>query len=72
MIQKSTSGGMLCIFAANMFLPLSWMCKKQTAVSHSGAESEIDSLDAGFRMDGKNCKDVNNPHRGGRHHASER
>ena len=28
------------------------MCKKQTAVSHSSAESEIISLDAGLRMDG--------------------
>ena len=25
-----------------------WMCKKQSAVSHSSAESEILSLDAGF------------------------
>ena len=30
----------------------SWMCKKQTAVSHSSTESEIISLDAGLRMDG--------------------
>ena len=28
------------------------MCKKQTAVSHSSAESEIISLDAGLRLDG--------------------
>ena len=30
----------------------SWMCKKQTAVSHSSAESEIISLDTGLRLDG--------------------
>ena len=30
---------------------LSWMCNKQTAVSHSSAESEIISLDAGLRTD---------------------
>ena len=30
----------------------SWMCKKQTSVSHSSTESEIISLDAGLRMDG--------------------
>ena len=28
------------------------MCKKQTAVSHRSAESEIMSLDAGLRMEG--------------------
>ena len=28
------------------------MCKKQTSVSHSSTESEIISLDAGWRMDG--------------------
>ena len=33
-------------------MPLSWMCKKQTSVSHSSTESEIISLDAGLRMDG--------------------
>ena len=30
----------------------SWMCKKQTSVSHSSTEAEIISLDAGLRMDG--------------------
>ena len=29
-----------------------WMCKKQTSVSHSSTESQINSLDAGLRMDG--------------------
>ena len=29
----------------------SWMCKKQTSVSHSSAESEIISLDAGLQVD---------------------
>ena len=37
--SKSTSG-------------TSWMCKKQTSVSHSSTEAEIISLDAGLRMDG--------------------
>ena len=31
---------------------MSWMCKKQTAVSHSSTESEIISLDTGLRLDG--------------------
>ena len=34
------------------FFPGSWMCKKQTAVSHNNAESEMISLDAGVRLDG--------------------
>ena len=47
--SKSSSGGVLCIFGSRTFVPVSWMCKKQTAVSHSSTESEIISLDAGLR-----------------------
>ena len=50
--SKSTSGRILCIFGSHMFVPISWMCKKQTSVSHSSTEAEIISLDAGLRMDG--------------------
>ena len=50
--SKSTSGGTLCIFGSHTFVPKSWMCKKQTAVSHSSTESEIISLDTGLRLDG--------------------
>ena len=32
--------------------PISWICKKQTSVSHSSTESEIISFDAGSRLDG--------------------
>ena len=39
--SKSTSGGTLCIFGSHTFVPISWMCKKQTSVSHSSTESEI-------------------------------
>ena len=31
---------------------MSWMCKKQTVVSHISTESEIISLDTGLRLDG--------------------
>ena len=48
--SKSTSGGVLCIFGSRTFVPVSWMCKTQTSVSHSSTESEIVSLDAGLRM----------------------
>ena len=48
----STSGGTLCVFGSHTFVLISWMCKKQTAVSHSSTESEIISLDTGLRLDG--------------------
>ena len=42
-----------CAFlGSHTFVPISWMCKKQTAVSHSPTESEIISLDTGLRLDG--------------------
>ena len=50
--SKSSSGGTLCIFGSHAFVPICWMCKKQTSVSHSSTGSEIISLDAGFRLDG--------------------
>ena len=50
--SKSTSGGTFCVFGSHTFVPISWMCKKQTSVSHSSTESEIISLDAGLRLDG--------------------
>ena len=50
--STSTSGGTLCILRSHTFVPISWMCKKQTAVSHSSTESEIISLDTGLRLDG--------------------
>ena len=42
----------MCIFGSHTFVPISWMCKKQTSVSHSSTESEIISLDTGLRLDG--------------------
>ena len=50
--SKSTSGGTLFTFGSHTFVPISWMCKKQTSVSHSSTEAEIISLDPGLRMDG--------------------
>ena len=49
---QSQHGGILCIFGSRTFVPTSWMCKKQTSVSHCSTEGEIISLDAGLRMDG--------------------
>ena len=45
-------GGTLYVFGSHTFVPISWMCKKQTAVSHSSTESEIISLEIGLRSDG--------------------
>ena len=42
----------MCIFGSHTLVPTSWMCKKQTSVSHSSPEAEAISLDAGLRMDG--------------------
>ena len=39
--SKSTSGGTLCVFGSHTFVPISWMCKKQTSVSHRSTEAEI-------------------------------
>ena len=50
--SKYISGGTLCIFGSHTFVPIRWMCKKQTAVSHSSTEFEIISLDAGLRFNG--------------------
>ena len=47
--SKSTCGGTLCIFGSHTFVPISWMCKKQTAVSHTAQQI---SLDTGLRLDG--------------------
>ena len=56
--SRSTSGGTLCVFGSHTFVPISWMCKKQTSVSYSSTESEIISLDAGLRMDGVPALDL--------------
>ena len=40
------------------FVPISWMCKKRTSVSHISTESEIISLGGGLRLDGKPALDL--------------
>ena len=50
--SKSTTGGYLCLVGPNTYVPIGWMCKKQGAVSHSTAEAEVISLDAGMRLEG--------------------
>ena len=48
--SKFSSGGTLRVFGSHTFVPIRWMCKKQTAVSHSSRESEIISLDTGLEL----------------------
>ena len=45
-------------FGSHAFVPVSWMCKKQIAVSDSSTESETIALDAGLRMDGLRALDL--------------
>ena len=49
--SKSTSSGKLCIFESRIFIPKSWMGKKQTSLRHGSTESEISSPDTGVRTD---------------------
>ena len=45
-------------FGKSYIRTISWMCEKQTSVSHSSTESEIISLDAGLRLDGITALDL--------------
>ena len=40
------------MFKSRFFVPISWMCKKQTSVSHNSTEAKEISLDASLRMGG--------------------
>ena len=50
--SKSTTGGLLCVFGPSTFVPITWVCKKHGAVSHSSTEAEVIALDAALRMEG--------------------
>ena len=50
-IQNQPRGSLMYLWKPNV-CSISWMCKKQTSISHSSTKSEIISLDAGLRMDG--------------------
>ena len=50
--SKSTKGAILVIVGPNTWVPITWICKKQGAVSHSSSEAEIISLEAATRMEG--------------------
>ena len=48
----------MCNFGSRTFVPVSWMCKKHSSVSHDSTESEIISLHTGFRMVGSPALDL--------------
>lgn len=50
--SKSTNGAYLRIVGPRNFVPVTWICKSQTGVSHSSSEAEVISLDAALRMEG--------------------
>ena len=50
--SKSTSGAYLCVVGPRTFVPITWVCKRQGAVSHSSTEAEVIALEAALRMDG--------------------
>lgn len=49
--SKSTSATMHCLIGPRTFVPLTWMCKKQGAVSHSSTEAEVIALEMAMRME---------------------
>ena len=49
---KLTSDGTLCTCGDHSFVPISWLCKKQTAVSHSRTEAEMVSWNNGPKTEG--------------------
>ena len=50
--SKPTTGAYIALVGPNTFAPVTWMCKKQGAVSHSTTEAEIIAMDAALRMEG--------------------
>ena len=51
--SKLTSDGMLCQFGGHTLVSTCFgHARKQTAMSHSGTEAEVISLDTGLRMEG--------------------
>ena len=50
--SKSTTGVIMVPVGPRTFCPVSWICKKQGAISHSSTEAEIIALDTGLRMEG--------------------
>ena len=50
--SKSTSGAFLFLCGPNTFVPITWLCKKQSAISTSSSESQVIALDTGLKLEG--------------------
>ena len=49
--SKSTSGCYVALVGPNTSMPISSLCKEQTVVSHSSAESKILSIEVALRTE---------------------
>ena len=49
--SKSTSRCLIALAGPNTFIPIAAICKKQTCVSHSSAESEIVAAELSLRTE---------------------
>ena len=49
--SKSTTGAFVALIGPRTWVPITWMCKKQSAVSHSSAEAEVIALEASMRTE---------------------
>ena len=50
--SKSTSGAIIVLVGPHTWVPITWLCKKQGAVSHSSTEAEVIALESSLRMEG--------------------
>ena len=50
--SKSTTGIVLVLVGPRTFCPISWICKKQGAISHSSTEAETIVVDTCLRVHG--------------------
>jgi hypothetical protein len=53
--SKSTSGEMLCLIGPKTFVPITWLCMKQGAISHSSSETGVISSEVCLRVEGIPC-----------------
>ncbi len=49
--SKSASGSYIALVGPNAFMPIASLCKEQTVVSHSSAESKIFSIEVALRTE---------------------
>ena len=50
--SKSTTGACLYLIGPNTCVPITWICKKQGATSHSSTEAEVIAMETAMRIEG--------------------